>query len=569
MNRARAMAVKAKVAALAALLLAGTAMAEAPADTILLNGQVYSPGGWAEALAIRGGVIVAVGDTAAVEAYRGDRSKIVDLKGAAVLPGLQDMHVHTQFAGLEQFSCSFGYAAKPAVIAAKIRECAQKAKPGEWIVGGNWSAGSFAKGQQNRAFLDKVAPNNPVMLNDEAHHSVWANSKAIAAAGITRATSDPAGGIIERDAKGEPNGLFRENAADLIEKAMPEPSDALKRKAMTLSTTQMLSYGITSFTDASVRTGNVRTLSGLSKDGIIKQRARGCIVWSPGDADGERLIRTRTDYATPRFKTDCVKIFMDGVPTESMTAAMLHPYHGDPHKTGILMIPQPTLNEGVARFDRMGLHVKFHAVGDGAVRSAIDAVDYARRTNGWGGSAHEIGHSTFVDKAEIPRALALHATWEFSPYIWYPTPITEVDVRQAVGDEVMKRFIPIKDAIDSGANVIVGSDWAVVPSVNPWIAIETMITRQKPGGGGTMIAPDERVTLDQAIRMYTTNAAAAMGDRDLVGSIEPGMHADIIVTEKNPFKVPVTEVHDTKVRMTFIDGELVYDAANPPPLTAN
>lgn len=563
------MGVTAKAAAFGALLLAGAAMAEPPADLILINGQVQTPQGWAETLAIRDGVIVAVGNAKAVEPYQGSASKIVDLKGAAVFPGLHDMHVHTQSAGLEQFACGFPYAAKPAVIAARVKECAKAAAPGAWIVGGNWSAGSFAKGQQNRGFLDKVAPNNPVLLSDEAHHSLWANSKAIQAAGITRATQDPAGGIIERDAKGEPNGLFRENASDLIEKSMPDASDALKRKALTLSTRQMLSFGITSFTDASLRTGNIRTLHDLSKEGIIKQRARGCIVWSPGDTDGERLIRTRADYAAPRFKTDCVKIFMDGVPTEGMTAAMLHPYFGDPHKTGMLMIPQPALNEGIARFDRMGLHVKFHAVGDGAVRSAVDAVEYARKVNGRGGSAHEIGHSTFVDKAEIPRALALNLTWEFSPYIWYPNPITDVDVRKAVGDALMDRFIPIRDALASGANIIVGSDWSVVPSVSPWIAIETMVTRQKPGGGDKMIAPDERVTLDDAMRMYTANAAAAMGDRDMVGSIEPGMHADIIVTEKNPYKVPVTEIHNTRVQMTFIDGELVYDAANPPPLTAN
>nr|WP_047165500.1 amidohydrolase [Sphingomonas sp. Y57] len=552
-----------------AMIATGAFAAEKPADTILLNGQVHTPGGWAEALAIRDGVIVAVGDAKATEAYRGEGSKVVDLKGAAVFPGLHDMHVHTQFAGLEQFACGFPNAAKPAVIAARIKECAAKAEPGAWIVGGNWSAGSFAKGQQNRAFLDKVAPNNPVLLSDEAHHSLWANSRAIAAAGVTRDTKDPAGGIIERDAKGEPNGLFRENAADLLEKAMPEPSDALKRKAMTLSTRQMLSFGITSFTDASVRTGNIRTLAGLARDGIIKQRARGCIVWSPGDADGERLIRTRADYTVGRFKADCVKVFMDGVPTESQTAAMLHPYHADPHGTGILMIPQPALNDGIARFDRMGLHVKFHAVGDAAVRSALDAVEHARKVNGGGGSAHEVGHNSFVDRADIPRVRALHMTWEFSPYIWYPTPITDVDVRNAVGDEMMKRFTPIKEALDTGANVIAGSDWSVVPSVNPWLAIETMVTRQKPGGGDKTVAPDERVTLEQALRIFTSDAAAAMGDRDLVGSIEPGMHADIVVTETNPFKVPVTQIHDTKVRMTFIDGELVYDAANPPPLTAD
>ncbi|BBE32566.1 amidohydrolase [Sphingosinicella microcystinivorans] len=558
---------------LALSVIGSAAAAEAPADTILLNGDVRTPAGWAQALAIRDGVIIAVGDAKATDAFRGPNSVVVDLKGAAVLPGLHDMHVHSHFAGLEQFSCSFGYGAKPAAIAARVKECAKAAKPGDWIVGGNWVGAAFKKGEQTRAFLDKVAPNNPVVLSDESHHSIWANSKALELAGVTRDTKDPTGGIIDRDAKGNPTGVFRELATDLIEKIMPPPTEEMNRKALILSTTQMLSYGITSYTEATVRDSNMKTLSDLSGEGLVKQRIRGCIVWAPGDAMGERLIETRATYAKPRFKTDCVKLFMDGVPLESHTAAMLEPYKGvsntDPTNKGILLIPQPALNEAVAKFDRMGLHVKFHAVGDGAVRSAISAAEYARKVNGWGGSAHDVGHTTFADPADIPRVRDLHLTWEFSPYIWYPTPITDVDMRRAVGDEMMKRVIPIKEALDTGANVVAGSDWSVVPSVNPWLAIETMVTRQAPGGGGTMVAPDERVSLDDAIRIFTENGAALMGTRDIVGSIEPGMRADIIVTEKNPWKVPVTEVHATKVRMTFIDGEKVYDAANPPKLTAN
>ncbi|QTH19920.1 amidohydrolase [Rhizorhabdus wittichii] len=555
-----------------ALVAAGAFAAEKPADMILLNGQVRTPGGWAEALAIRDGVIVAVGDAKAAEAWRGEGSKVVDLQGAAVLPGLHDMHVHVQSAGLEQYSCGFAYGAKPAAIAARVKECAAKAAPGAWIIGGNWVAAVFAKGQQNRAFLDKVAPNNPVFLSDESHHSGWVNSKALELAGITRDTKDPEGGVIDRDAKGNPTGVLREAGTFAVQKVIPAPTEALNRKALALATRQMLSYGITSFTDAWLDPQNLRTLSDLSGEGIVKQRVRGCIFWAPDDKDSERLIAARAFYAKPRFKPDCVKFMLDGVPTESHTAAMLHPYQGiaadDPKAKGILMVPQPALDEAVARFDRMGLHMKFHAAGDGAVRAAIDAVEHARKVNGWGGSSHELAHDSFVDRADIPRARALNLTWEFSPYIWYPTPIADVDVRKAVGDERMKRFTPIADAMATGANIIAGSDWSVVPSVNPWLAIETMVTRQSPGGSANSVGPDEKVTLDQALRMFTENAAAAMGDRDLVGSIEPGMHADIVVTEKNPFKVPVTEIHDTKVRMTFIDGELVYDAANPPPLTA-
>jgi hypothetical protein len=158
--------------------------------------------------------------------------------------------------------------------------------------------------------------------------------------------------------------------------------------------------------------------------------------------------------------------------------------------------------------------------------------------------------------------------WEFSPYVWYPSPIVDVDVRRAVGNERLARFIPIKDAVDTGASVVVGSDWSVVPSVNPWLAMETMVTRRAPGGGDVAIAEGQRVTLEQALRMYTTAAAAVMGDRDRVGSLEVGMHADFVVTEQNPFRVPTTAVHATRVVLTYIDGDKVYDAASPPPLTA-
>lgn len=560
------------LAACASALIAASALAaETPADTILVNGQIQTPTGWAAAVAVRDGVIVAVGDTGATDPYKGTATKIVDLKGATVLPGLHDMHVHVQMAGLQQYSCGFPHGAKPAEIAARVKQCASKAKPGDWIIGGNWVGAVFAKGQQNAAFLDKVAPNNPVLLKDESHHSSWANSKALELGGITRDTKDPAGGVIERDAKGNPTGVLRE-AASFGFRGVPAPTEEERRRAIALASRQMLAQGITSFTDALMATDNMKTLSDLSGEGVVKQRVRGCVLWSPGGKDAERLIETRAAYAKPRFKPDCVKFLLDGVPTESHTAAMVHPYPGtaadDPKAKGILMIPQPALDEAAARFDRMGLHMKFHAAGDGSVRAAIDAVEYARKANGWGGSAHEIAHNSFVDRADIARVRPLGMTWEFSPYIWYPTPMVSVDVRRAVGDEMLERFTPIKEGVDSGANVVAGSDWPVVPLVNPWLAIETMVTRQSPGGSKDSIGAGERVTVDQAVKIFTENGARLMGDRDMVGSIEPGMRADIIVVDRNPFKVPVTEIHDTQVRMTFIDGELVYDAANPPPLAA-
>lgn len=556
--------------ALAAWLLASATQAADP-GLLFRGGVVRLPEGQAEALAVRDGLIVAVGQEAAVAATV-PGARTIELAGAAVLPGLHDTHVHSMFAGLEQFQCRFDYGATPEQIVSAVRDCAATRKAGEWVIGGNWVGAAFVDTEQHRRLLDAVAPRNPVVLSDEAHHSLWVNAAALAAAGIDRHTPDPPGGIIERDASGEPNGLLREDAALLVERVMPPPDEAMRRRALALSARQMLSFGITSYTEASVREAEIGTFAALSGEGVLKQRVRGCLVWAPGDAAGERLIRERVRYARTRFATDCVKVFTDGVPLESRTAAMLEPYEGADHRhrgRGMLMIPQPVLNDAVARFDRAGLHLKFHAAGDAAVRSAIDAVAHAREVNGGGGPRHDVGHNSFVDPADIPRVRALGMGFEFSPYIWYPTPIVSVDVRRVVGDARLARFTPVRDGLESGALVTAGSDWSVVPSVNPWLAIETLVTRQAPGGSEEAIAPGQRIRLEEALRIFTENGARLMDQRDEVGAIDPGMRADLVVVDRDPFAVPVTELHRTRVLMTFIDGERVYDAATPGQLTAD
>lgn len=552
--------------------------AERDIDLIMINGQIKTPSAWVEAIAIDDGIIKALGDSKTINAMAGKNTEVIRLQGATVLPGLHDMHVHPLFAGIEQYSCVLKHGASPAEIAASVKGCAEELQPGEWLLGGNWVGAVFKPGQQNKEFLDDLAPDNPVVLTDEAHHSLWINSMALQLAGITDDTPNPAGGIIERDSSGEANGLLRETAAGLVQRLVPPPSEQRKRDAIILASNQMLSFGITSYLSATVRSHNIGTLSALSKQGLVKQRVRGCIVWVPGidgsPVMGEELIEIRHTYTQERFSPDCVKVFIDGVPTESHTAAMLEPYadtdrpgsHNRPEK-GLLLIPQNVLNKAVTDFDRQGLHIKFHAAGNAAVRSAIDAVAKAREMNGMGGAMHHVGHNSFVDMADIPRVRDLQMSWEFSPYIWYPTPIT-ADIEAAVGKQLMKRFIPIKDAVDTGALVVVGSDWSVIPSVNPWLAIETMVTRKQSGAGKQSLNKQQAISLEQAFRILTHNGARLMGHSDQVGSIEVGMQADIIVTERNPFEVPITEVHSTKVKMTFIEGEKVFDANSPPRLSA-
>lgn len=434
-------------------------------DLLLSNGRIFTPAGkdgWAQAMAVQDGVIVAIGRDEEVRLSTSAATRQIDLGGRSVFPGLHDSHVHPLFAGLEHNGCAFPPGSTPEVITATVAECASRTAPGEWILGGNWIAAVFDEGEQNHALLDAAAPDNPVALINESHHTVWVNAAAMQQAGITADTPDPTGGVIDRDGAGEPTGILRESAQGLVDAVIPPPTLEVRRQALEWASAHMLSYGITSYTIASVREPDLLPLSQLSAEGLIKQRVRGCIVW-PGDElnpRSEQLIEARHQFETSRLKLDCVKMFLDGVPTESHTGAMVAPYEGST-ELGMLMIPQGALERGVARYDRQGLHIKFHAAGDGAVRAGIDAVEAARTSNGYGGQSHHIGHSTFVHPDDIPRAVPAHLAWGFSPYIWYPTPMAAVDVANAVGKQRMLRWLPIREAIDTGALVMVGSDWSI------------------------------------------------------------------------------------------------------------
>ncbi len=319
--------------------------------------------------------------------------------------------------------------------------------------------------------------------------------------------------------------------------------------------------------------GSVEAIA-VDGKGVLKQRARLCLRWYrwyEGDDASEAadasavMIASRNSYARDRLALDCVKIMLDGVPTDSHTAAMLEPYAGTVHgrddeasRTGLLMVEQDVLNSVTTVFDRQGLTVKFHAAGDATVRAGLDAIEAARTANGFSGQLHDVGHCTFVSRVDIPRARKIAATFEVSPYLWAPSPIND-SITAAIGDERIDREWPIREMIDSGALVVPGSDWSVVPSVNPWIGIETLITREIPGDdSGKSFGKAEAISLDEAIAMYTVNSARHVGVSHKIGRIEVGMVADVIVVDQDPYQIPTRDLHKTKVTMTIINGGIVY-----------
>lgn len=543
---------------------AATGTAET-ADLVLENGDIYTAGGWVKAIAVSNGVIVEVGGVADVAMLKGAATRVIDLKGATVMPGLHDIHVHAVGAGQLHQQCTFPQGSAPQVVLDTVKACVAKKKPGEWITGGQWDAGSFDSTPLDKAFLDPVSPDNPVALIDISVHAVWLNSAALKAAGITKATPDPAGGVIERDANGEPTGVLRESARALVQGIIPSPTLEQDVEALKWAQQEMLRHGITSFTDAGMGEDGLQVYARLADAGGLKLRTRGCIAWSPmiGGARGSDPVARRNLYARDRFKPDCVKMVLDGVPTEGHTAAMVEPYadasSDSARARGMLMMPSAILNAAVIDLDSRGITVKMHAAGDGAVRAALDAIAAARKANGFTGLFHNVSHNSFIQESDLARAAGMQATFEMSPYIWYQNPIIPA-IAKAVGPERMKRWTPVKDALDSGALVVPGSDWAVVPSVNPWIAIETLVTRLPPGGQGEPLGEREKITLEQAVRMFTVNGARQMGNRDRTGSLEKGLLADMVVLDRNPFRIPVTDIHNVKVKMTLINGEVVHDS---------
>ena len=542
--------------------LGGAEVTAPSADMILTNGEIRTADGWVETMALRDGVILAMGDEAAVRAMAAPGARIVDLAGRTVLPGLHDMHVHPLSGGMAAMQCQVNPDGDIDEALQTVAACVAEKSPGEWITGRAYEPAALGV-TPTKEMLDSVAPDNPVQLTDVSIHSSWVNSAALELAGIDRDTPDPEGGIIERDANGEPTGVLRESASRLVGRLVPPASREQSAQALGSAVDYILSFGITSFEDALVSGSVAQAYADLADSGKSLPYVRGCLV-----AGDQSLIESRQIYARASFSPSCVKVLTDGVPTDSHTAAMLEDYadaragQGHDNDRGMLFIESDTLEQQVIRHDAMGLTVKLHAAGDAAVRQSLDAIEAAREANGLTGILHDVSHNSFVAPEDLARAAQIDAVLEFSPYIWFPSPIV-TGITQAVGEERMERFTPVREALDAGVFAVVGSDWNVVPSINPWLAMETLVTRRAPGAtGGLQVGAPEAISIEEAFDMFTINAARQMYRSDKVGTLEPGKIADLIVIDRNIFEVPIETVHQTKVLATMLAGEFVAGEPN-------
>jgi predicted amidohydrolase YtcJ len=545
------------------------------ADLLLLNDKVYTVDpeqAWAEAVAVRGGKILAVGSSAQMSAYRGPDTQIIDLAGKLLMPGMIDAHVHPAWGGVKDlFQCNFSFSATPEDIATTIASCVENQPESEWIMGGQWTSNFFVDNDLGSPakWLDKVSGDKAVMLTDDTGHNQWVNSRALELLGIDASTADPAGGKILRDPNtGEANGVLEE-VSGLIKQATPAWTLQQYTAGAAYSVKQANEFGVTGMKDASASAVEVEAFYALDAQRKLTMHVAVSLLADTKGAltvpDFDEFVRLREKYQSLHLHTNFVKIFLDGVPTGSRSAAMLAPYtpkhSGEEPNYGVMHLQPSDLAAAVARLDELGFTVKIHAAGDRSVRAGLDAIEHARNTNGRSGLRHELAHGGYIDPDDLPRFAALNAVADFSPHIWFPSPIMD-SVIDAVGERG-KRYWPTRDLIDSNARLLIGSDRpSAVPDMNPWRGLEALVTRRDPVGDHPgALWPEQAVSLEEAIALFTMGGANALKLEAVTGSITVGKSADLIVLQNNLFDIPAAQISDTLVSMTFFEGELIYSAA--------
>jgi predicted amidohydrolase YtcJ len=546
--------------------------ADPPADLVLLNGAIHTEDAAhhiAAALAVRGNTIIAVGSNEEIRARSGAKTRIVDLAGRVVLPGIIDAHVHPAGSAPDLDKCSLGdRTLTPAEVRARVEKCLRES-PGDakrWFEVVQVNASGLTL---TRADLDSILANRPMVLGSADGHTVWINSAALRIAHIDAATREPTGGRIERDADGNPTGTLRDAATDLATRAMPASNLNLEARQTQRAFDLMHAVGITSVQDADVNEHLMRIYKRLYDTHRLTMRVRASYELTDLHAPAKQLvdgaIRFRKKWAIDRdfLRADAVKIFTDGViEYPSQTAALLEPYldaSGHPTSNrGPSYFTQQNLNEIVAAADAAGFTVHIHAIGDRAVRSALDAFAYSRQVNGRGDNRDQIAHLELIDPAEFPRFKALDVIANFQ-LLWAMNDDYIVKgTIPYIGPERAKHLYPAGSLRAAGALIAGGSDWDV-SSFNAFEAMERAVTRTEARGREPLL-PAESIPLPVAVDAYTVNAAFALHQEQTIGSLEAGKRGDFIVLERDIFAIDPFEIHDTKVLATYLDGREVYAA---------
>lgn len=541
----------------------GVGQAPAPvasADLVVTNGRVFTGAGQPlqQAVAVRGGRIVAVGAEADVARLRGPRTEIVDAKGAAVVPGFNDSHVHFLSGAQSLQELDLSGAQTLEDVQRRIREFAAANQQATWIRGRGWNYGPFPGGLPTRQQLDAAIGDRPAALVCFDGHSTWVNSKALELAKVTRDTANPANGEITRDASGGPAGLLKESAQQLVRRVMPQATRAEQRAALKAGIARAHTLGVTSVQNASGSAEEFTAWEAVRAAGELDLRVYSALSVSPGfttaDADRFDAIRARVT-SDDRFKVGAVKLLVDGV-IETNTAAMLAPYVNDPKTSGVPNYPPDELDRIVALLDRRGWQIFIHAIGDRGVRMTLDAFERAAKANPAParGRRHRVEHIETIDWADVPRfgSLGVIASMQPPHTRLMNAPNPKGQWAGNIGPERQSRGWPWKSIAESGGRLAFGSDWPVA-SLNPLLGVWVGL-----GRADHRRVPNQRLTMGEMIDGYTAGSAYASFDEGTKGRLAAGQLADIVVLSRDVFAAPPTSAADVQVAVTIFDGRVVY-----------
>ncbi|HTZ92614.1 MAG TPA: amidohydrolase [Streptosporangiaceae bacterium] len=561
----------------AELVFAGGAIYTADASRRRMVPAQAADGSPATSVAVVGGRIAVIGAAAdpRIQELIGPVTEVIDLRGRALLPGFQDAHVHPAFAGVTMIGCNLIGAASLDEALARIAAYGQEHPEREWIAGSGWRMEWFPAGTPDRHTLDRVTGGRPAYLSNRDGHGAWVNTRALEIAGLDELTPDPADGRIEREADGSPQGTLHEGAANLVGCLVPELTFDERLAGLLLAQHHLHARGITAWQDAIVGDylGSPDPLPvylAAAASGQLTARVEGALWWdrTRGGEQLPDLLGRRERGRAPRFRANTVKIMQDGV-AENFTAGMIEPYL-DPtgchsHGSGLSYVDPVALLGYVTQLDAHGFQVHLHAIGDRAVREALDAIGAARTANGTpggqhGDNRHHIAHLQVVHPDDVPRFAQLGVTANMQALWAAHEPQMDELTIPFIGPERADRQYLFGDLLRSGARLAAGSDWAV-SSANPLRACHVAVNRSLQGATGAEaepLLPGQSLDLAEAVAAYTIGSAYVNHLDDETGTIEPGKLADLVVLDRDPFAGPASEIGSTGVLATFVQGDPVY-----------